>query len=318
MASSRQMVLAVSGTIAVGIAAMVWSPSWADSLSERQAKIAELTPDAKQQLLVKFERFRQLSPAEKHRLHELHRAIQADPEREQLLATLDRYAEWLQTINAAQRAELTLLDDQERIKRIRELMEDRKKPQSPFFRPLSTEDREVVRAWVEKQALANLPADRREEFDRLSEEDRRRALVRLFLQRFQPFDPTRRGTLPALGEMMSLLEQLSEPLRNEFANAEPPQKFGMLSGWVMQSIGMSVNEEQLRKFFDGELNVSERQKLLAMPGDEMQRELRRMYFRSKGSDFGMSRFDGGRPMPPPGGFQPGQRGPFKEQRGKGK
>lgn len=311
MVNNNRLVIAVATVLGSVFAAALIQPLFADSLAERQAKLAALPADAQQQLLVKFERFRQLPPAEKQRLHELHRTIETDPARDELLATLDRYAEWLQTLSAAQRAELMQLPSAERIERIRQLMRERRGLHLPFYRQLSPEDREVVRAWVEKQAIANLPADRRAEFDQLSDEDRRRALVRLFMQRFQPFDPQRRPSLAGLGEVVSLLDQLSEPVRDEFVRAEPVQKLGILSGWVMQSIGMSITEQQLRKYFEHDLSPAEQQRLLALPGDELQRELRRMYFRSKGNELGLPRFEMGRPQPP------GQRGPFKE-RGKEK
>ncbi|MBL8830022.1 MAG: hypothetical protein JNM18_23790 [Planctomycetaceae bacterium] len=317
MANSNRLVIAVATLWAGGFAALFIQPLAADSLADRQAKLAALPADAQQQLLVKFERFRQLPAAEKQRLHELHRAIETDPARDELLATLDRYSEWLQTLSAAQRAELAHLLSAERIERVRQLMQERRGPLFPSYRPLSPEDREVVRAWIEKQALANLPADRRAEFDQLSDEERRRALMRAFMQRFQPFDQQRRPTLAGLGEVVSLIDQLSEPVRNEFVRAEPAQKVGILSGWVMQSIGMSITEQQLRKHFDHDLSPAEQQRLLALPGDEMQRELRRMYFRAKGNELGLPRFDMGRPQPPPGGFPPGRGGPFKE-RGKEK
>lgn len=317
MVNSNRLVIAVATVLGGVLAVVAIHPLAADSIEDRQAKLAAMPADAKQQLLVKFERFRQLPPAEKHRLHELHHQIEADPARDELLATLDRYAEWLQTLSAAQRAELMQLPSAERIERIRQLQRERRELHLPFYRQLSPQDREVVRAWVEKQSLSNLPADRRAEFEQMSDEERRRTLVRSFLQRFQPFDPQRRPTLAALGEVASLIDQLSKPARDEIAQADPPQKLGILSGWVMQSIGMSITEQQLRKYFEHDLSPAEQQRLLAMPGDELQRELRRMYFRSKGNELGLPRFDIGRPQVPGGGFQPGQRGPFKE-RGKEK
>lgn len=315
MNRSRALI-AVAVLLAGGGVGWAYTSLRAESLSDRESRVAALSNDAKQQLLAKYDRFRQLSSSEKHRLRELQQTIDADPQRDELLGTLDRYHAWLQNLSAAQRAELNALDGAARLAKIRELKTERPSPRMPFYRPLSQPDRDLVRAWVERQAVQNVPADKREELAKLPEEERRRLLVRQFMQRVQPFDQNRRPSFAAFGEFKSLLDQLSEQARNDFNQAEGAQKLGLLSGWIMQAFGMSVGEEQLRQFFARDLNESERQRLLSLPGDEMQRELRRMYFRGSGREFNMGppRFDGpGRPpQSKDGAFPNGPRGPGRK------
>jgi len=263
-----------------------------DSRPDRRARIDQMTLAEKQQLLAKAERFRQLPVDEQQRLRGLHAAIAADPAADALLATLDRYSEWLTKLPAAERAELNQLSIDKRVERIKQLMKQRQAFESPSMKPLSPEDRDVVRKWIERQVVAAVPPDKRQEFERMADEDRRRMLARLYLQRFQPFDPARRAQPPTMTEFMALREQLSPAARDELARAEMPHhKVGLITSWVLQALGLWVDEQRLRQFFENEVPANERQRLLAMPADEMQRELRRLYMRSLGRD-GQPRMDG--------------------------
>lgn len=291
----------------------------AESLDQRQERIGQLSPDEKQHLLAKAERFRQLPAPEQERLRGLQARLEADPEADALRETLDRYHQWLLTIDVAQRAELSQLEPSQRIARIRQIMAERRGPPAFAQRPLSAQDREVVRQWIERQALGSLPADRREEYDRQGEDERRKWLVRYFMQRATPFDPSRR-TAPLWSDLTALRDQLSETARDELQRADGQQKIGLITSWAIQAIGAAPSDDQLRQFFLRDLPPHEKQRLLAMPAEELQRELRRMYFRNTAREAGV-RIDGfGKPQqpgtPPRGDLPPRNeipRGPFKER-----
>ena len=81
-----------------------------------------MTAAEKNQLQIKRERFLSLAPEiEQAKIRELHQQIQSHPESEKLLATMNRYNEWLMTLTVYQRAELLKLPKKERIAHIKSL-----------------------------------------------------------------------------------------------------------------------------------------------------------------------------------------------------
>jgi hypothetical protein len=230
-----------------------------------------MTDADKEQLLAKLERFKHLDSAEQRRLHDLRDAIDDADDSDELEETMMRYHAWLAGLQAVQRAELLSMPAPRRLARLEELqtMADRQKK-----RRLSDADAKIVADWLD-QTLLRLPPG-----------ERQRMLSRMLVQRGQPLDVGR----PAMfNEFLQLRERLSPQAREQMTSAMSPiERQELLAMWVRQGMmalaerygeaaGQDASPERLRRFFDEDVPESERERLLSLPSEEMQSELRRLY-----------------------------------------
>ncbi len=242
-----------------------------DDARQRRAAVQKMTDADKEQLLAKLERFKHLDSAEQRRLHDLRDAIDDADNSDELQETMRRYHAWLTGLQAVQRAELLAMPAPRRLARLEELqtMADRQKK-----RRLSDADAKVVADWLD-QTLLRLPPG-----------ERQRMLSRMLSQRGQPLDAGR----PAMfNEFLQLRERLSPQAREQLTSAVSPiERQELLAMWVRQGMmalaerygqaaGQDASPERLRRFFDEDVPESERERLLSLPSEEMQSELRRLY-----------------------------------------
>src|SRR5689334_23280450 len=95
-----------------------------DSYSQNAARLEKMTADQKEELRRKKLRFDGLNSDEQQRLRELHTEITSDANAKELLDTARSYNRWLATLDSAERSTLLdIKDPQERITRIKELMQ---------------------------------------------------------------------------------------------------------------------------------------------------------------------------------------------------
>ncbi|HVW36497.1 MAG TPA: hypothetical protein VHB99_04300, partial [Pirellulales bacterium] len=95
-------------------------------------------------------------------------------------------------------------------------------------------------------------------------------------------------------DFASLREALSDKARRQLDEAALPlERRKLLIGWLRQVYGpgaggrrpdlsQGLSEERLHKFFADELDDAERARLLSLPLDQMQRQLRQLYWQRHG------------------------------------
>ena len=283
----------------------------AESLSERRIRVERLDAEQKEQLWRQYERFRALPPAEQARLRSLNESLSQDAEAVQLQQVIQRFQAWLDRLSSAERAELISLDPQQRLQRIEQLRREE-------ARQLGPEDAKAFAAWFEARLLKQVPRDRAN-FAALSEIERRERVRTLMRAQFsQP--NFRQRPLFSKEDFAELHKTLSPKARQQLDEAAAPiERRALFGSWIRQvysqgpagpSLRMTgIGEERLRKFFNDELDVSERVELLRLPSDQMQRQLRRMYQqrrpapkgkRPPGPARGAKQFRGRPPGPPRG------------------
>ncbi len=91
-----------------------------ETLAERRVRVEQMDPQEREQLAQNYERFQRLDRAEQQRLRVLQEEIDADPQRDELLKTMQAYHEWLAELPSSQRIMLSALPAEERLKRIDE------------------------------------------------------------------------------------------------------------------------------------------------------------------------------------------------------
>jgi len=100
--------------------------------------------------------------------------------------------------------------------------------------------------------------------------------------------------MPSIGEseVADLKSSLSPEALALLEGKSLAEQRGILAGWIRQAIRHSmasfdmkgrsaITDEDLARFFEKELTDQQRDRLLSLPNEEMQRELRQMYLMSK-------------------------------------
>ncbi len=269
--------------------------SRADLLEQRRARLAAMSASEKSGVAWALERLEALDPAERERLRRLNRRIDAHPESEALRRTAGRYYEWLKTQPLYRRAEIGELPPAERIAVVRRLLEEEE--ERALRRPKAA-DAEGLLAWMtefarrhEAEVLATLPPERKEELE--SDPEHRTRLVMSIL--WMRWRGEQRDELPQPTEkdLVRIYEVLT-PATREKLRARPPQaQWELISSWARYLVHYQgdleggawtmpeVSEAELMHFFEYELTPEQRDELLALPGERMQRRLRQLYFRIK-------------------------------------
>jgi hypothetical protein len=264
----------------------------ADTVSEAQEKLDSLSPEARHELLQKKERFEQLKEVERERMRELHASIHRSPDCKRLMGTLERYHQWLMTLTPLQRDELVSLPLEKRIDRIKQIQKEQQKQR---FRDLTSklppEDFDAIIHWLEtfieshQEEIADQMMEpfktRYRSLPDAEQKQKRRMLA------FTAIAPRRSDAKPILpGEQFeTLVPQLSSLAQKELLSVkDAAQKEQILRDWlraaVMIKLAPQVTDEQLRDFFQG-LSVVERERLEALPPEQMRLALRGLYFQRR-------------------------------------
>lgn len=286
-----------------------------ETLTERRTRLKQLAPDELWQLAVKQERFQQLPTARQADLRKFHGELQNDPQADKLQEILNRYHEWLQTLPAAQRAELLSLSAEERVTRIRKIQQDRQKEderRNADGRAIDPADQKAILDWLDRLAIRheaefsqNLNPRFKEFLEQIKDERRRRLM--LISSALRTRGESSKPWSPSADEVQELVSQLSPKLQRDLESRktaeERLERVHELIRWSFFSF-WQPSAEDLERFYSQDLSVADRDWLDAMPRERFQRELRKLYAEQMGRRGGGG--DGPRP-PFPFGF-PG-RGP---------
>ncbi len=267
--------LALAARLTILAALVLTGAKANDIVTQRRAQIAAMDEKQKEVLLGKYERFQKLSEAERQRLRDLDLALITDPEGVELRAIMRRYHAWIENLPGVQRAELASMSTSRRMERIDELHRIERWQRE---RNLSQQDLNVLADWLE-QFMAKVP-----------QPERQRAILKMLTSRSQPFEP---GRNPGVSDLLQLRDKLSPKAREQLNNAaSQQQRQDLMAMWFRQAMPILTkryseavegppSSERLQRFFDSEISEGDRERLLMLPAEEMQGELRRMYqFRS--------------------------------------
>jgi hypothetical protein len=263
----------------------------ADSFVERKRQLASLSPEEKDELHRKYERFAHLPADEQSRLRKLQAAVADDSEAQRLEATLAAYQQWLEKLPGVERAELMALDSERRLERI-------KRVRAEEARRLNTADVSIFVSWFETQFLQRLPAPRSQQLQKQlagQPEGKRREVLGIALAQWRSQverNPQRaaggRRPVVVMAELLTtaagsdLRGQLSPHGQQQLDEAKTQQqRLRLMQTWasqVFQQRGAQlslpdVDDDDLKRFFERGLNPAERARLLNMPAEQMKRQL---------------------------------------------
>jgi hypothetical protein len=299
--------------VVVLVLAVLAQAGWSgDEWSDRRQRIEAMTPAEKEDLRRRQERFATLEPVEQERLRRLHRELEADPEADQLRRVMDRYHQWLMTLSSYHRAELQQLEPAERIKRIKTMLDEQSQRDAKRLGP---QDLATLTGWMERYAaryearfLEMLPENQRQNYQKAVPSMRPRLLFGMVWWRWQKWGTPK---MPGLSEedLSDLKSVLSPEARAHVEGKAPGEQRMVVNGWIRQAVQHhmasldlksqpGISDEDLARFFEKELTDQQRDHLLSLPNEEMQRELRQLYVISKRGGDMHSRAD--RPKKKPG------------------
>ena len=286
-----------------------------DAIARQQRRIQEMPPAEKRELWELQQRFYRLDGDERERLRDLHASIAADPHSERLRQIMARYAQWLKTLPAGERAELLSLPPEQRIAHIRTLMQQQATSHMRFLvdERLSDRDLAAISLWMkeivkrrEGEILEKMPMLHRGLIGTHNPDQRVETLIRL-LQRFGPRPELLR---PTPEDIERLKGQLSPGALARVQKAEEEGKLTELAeSWMRAAmagrrLGPPVDRAELERFYREELDPEERELLESLPRERMHSRLMLMFYAHRnGRDFGQ-----GKPGPGPRGMGGGFRG----------
>ncbi|MEN6405190.1 MAG: hypothetical protein ABFC77_01840 [Thermoguttaceae bacterium] len=268
-------------------------PESRESMSERRQRVEQMTPAKKEQLLRQQKRFESLEPDEQLQLGRLDEALCASPDAAALRLVMRRYYNWLKTLTPYARAELTEMPSDRRLAAVeKRLREERSRSMSE--RRLEGKDADAFWTWLEDCAvrhapelLALLPEARQKELAAWTPTAQRRVLL---------FELSRRGSMssgsdkpPMLtdDDLARLRAALAPEMRKRLASMPVSRQWQVVTNWIRHQSRQrlargatlsAADNQRIARFFEEGLTDKQRDRLLSLPNDEMQRELQRMYF----------------------------------------
>ena len=298
----------------------------------KAARLEKMPAEQKEELSRKKQRFEGLAASEQERLRGLHAAIASDPRKSELEDTVQRYNQWLATLTSPQRAALlTIQDPQERIARIKELIQLQAEQRFHAFLPnLPDDDRKVTYKWVgdfvtkhAAQIRQHMPREWQDRLTGLDEEARRRELARTWSWRYRRQEPG--AATPTKEEFAQLFTSLSAETRQwieqtsqstdakQTDDQRQARLVELIRAATFSRFFPSVSREELLKFYTAmKADDPRRERLEPLEGESLYRELRTMYFAERfggpSGQRGPPRPGGGPPGPPP---PPGDHPEFK-------
>ncbi len=291
----------------------------------REAWLDALAVDERVTLRAKFNRFHSMSEEQQGRLRTLHQQIESEPYAAELQQTMLEYQQWLNGLPPSEQYELRERPLEERVRRVVQTVQAEEKSFDLTPDELQKLYRAVRPRWAEMRERARV------NFSRRGRGNIDSASVRGDSRRF----PGRNS--PEFQELIrAIREALPEEKREQFDRLTPPEQLQRSFGWMRRAERSNdaerrsgdrrrrtrVSEQELEEFFVEEVDAATKEKLLAMPRDEMQQRLRRMFdgklpsrdWNMLGDEDGR---DGRRPGPPRG-IEQGRRdgsppGPHRER-----
>ena len=270
----------------------------AESLQERRERIDKMTAVEKEALQRKETRFRSLSPEEQQRLRSMHSEVTQAPDGAELQQIMVRYYAWLRTLPPGQRKDILSLPPDERLTRIKKILEIQSIERFKRLARTKLEDRDVpvIKAWIDDfmerhkdELIAALP-----EQQRMQIEDNRRPGHPGGGWKFFAMGVLLQGdgkvSLSPLAipeEIADLKKKLSPSARDLLENeTDPDRQTLMIHSWVqaaqfsdfVRRYMKPVNNDELMRFLQEEASDVEREELEGLTAEQARREAERMYY----------------------------------------
>ena len=301
----------------------------------REARLGLLSDDEKIVLRAKLNRFSDLSPQQKAEMRQLHEQLLADDDRQQLLQTMFRYQQWLSELSQSQQYEYRELKASKRAVRVvREMERAASKQQFELSQKQLQRLLRIIRPYIQKttqqnqgifeQELAKMPKRDQRQFRARAKPEQMMWAFQFAMRHsgnhtemMQAFNDVVVGALPdEMQEPYQLLPfwEKADLMRSWLWQARSQVAKGRRSGTKLRA--GDISEQEFADFFVEELDPAEKERLLALPRDQMQQQLRQMILGRSPRRRGPMPSEWNPRRPPPHG-PPGDRRRGRPPRGPG-
>jgi len=257
---------------------------------QRRQYIQGMSLVEKERLHRQAERFAELDAAEKRKLRRLQHDLATAADREELVAVMRSYQDWLGGLSPAERVAFLKLPPDRRITRIEHFNAEQRRRAS---------DMEALAGWFERRMMEHLSPDLKRRISQLDSQRRRRRLAERWLQQRKG---DRRSPILRMNETSfeELGKLLSKEARRELEKRSLQQKRQLLMAWINKFAEQYTNKIpplELRRIyhdFTQEEREKFRREFSKLPPEEVRRRIELRYLEQH--PYGASDFPGDRPF----------------------
>ena len=273
-------------------------PGTEATIDQRRRQVEAMNADQRKYLIHNEQVFSELKPEEKQHIRDLRDAIEGDPDRDKLMVAMNRYCKWFG--EQPQRWWIWDLQQKSAKDRVAEVKRQREKEKTGGN--LDAKNRKAVARWMNSYVTEHEheprfveavltgwlrggrgPASQRGamlregdaptgKFAKLPAEEKHRVLSEMVLRGWQLGNPL---VHPTDAELSSLRASLSTDIRERLEKKKPDEQTRIIAGWLGQT-ALLERDEGLADYFET-LSEEERDHLMSLPGDEIDRELGHLY-----------------------------------------
>lgn len=264
-----------------------------ESLAQRRQRVEDMRPDEKDRLLRLQERFVALDESQQQQLRRLDESLHEATDAAELRQIMHRYCEWLKTLPSYTRAELVEMKPADRVESVKirwqaEARNERKR--------ISDKDAAALLQWIREYAtrheakfVETLSESQQKKLKDLSPTMRHRMVFWEMWQQWQSEGPGKPPFGMTDDDLAQLRGDLSPELRNRLESSPTADQWRRVANWLRYAVRQNIaarsihgpaskaDDERLAEFFETGLSDAERGRLLGMSGDDMQRELQRLF-----------------------------------------
>jgi len=296
------------------------------SSESRHDWLGALQDDQQVTLRAKANRFRDLSAERQEEMRALHRELVAAEDRDTLLLTLFRYEQWLNGMSPSNQYELggrTESDSQHAAYVAKRMKQDASELQFELTPAQLRQLQEAVRPVISRLMREHQPefeGERSRRSDRGQGTYRDRPRQEQFVRALYSALKDSPERVTALND--AIIAALPTEMRPAFEQLSARDKAIRFGGWMRQARVRSegrgrpgerpgsreIPEQELSDFFVDELKPEQKERLLALPREQMRQQLERLYFNGQMRDNDRrSKSWGENPGPQPSDRPPGNR-----------
>jgi len=294
-ARSALLLLALAAILGAGLGAV-------ETIAQRRHRVEAMTPDQREDLLRNEQQFHALPIEEQKRIRDLHAAIDNSPDRDKLLAVMNRYCKWFEDQPPWFRGHLQRLKPKKRVDEIKIQLAKRKITGNEIR--LDDKNRQAVARWMDHYTTEHeahvietmvqgprngvgKPQPGMPRGNAVGEGETAGGLAKLppqvqhrvarewLYHRWKSGNP---DLIPQVSkeEMASLRASLSPEIRARLEARPAVEQVQIIADWLRDTASAEL-DERLAEFFETTLNDEQRDGLMSLPGDDMNRKLREMY-----------------------------------------
>ena len=287
-----------------------------ESLADRRQRVEKMSPSDHARLVRLQERLADFDQDQRQQLQQLDETLQEAADAMQLRQIMHRYCQWLADLPLYTRAELIGEPPAKRLESVRRRLEDEQARDDR--RRAIGKDMQTLLKWITEHAdrhktqlLRTMSESQRGRLAELRPATQRGMVFWHLLRRWKEAGPGKPPPMMTNDDLTRLRTQLNPKTREWLDSKTTTEQWQQVARWIrhvawqraatrtMHGFRSEAHDERLANFFETGLDDAERDRLLALPNEEMQRELQRLYLMRTRT------FDG--PRHRSEGFNPGDR-----------